>query len=119
MMVTHLLTGLVKTTIPKTDWIFTPEEAWQNLYQIVGFTTISNLFDEDVLLNVLGSCLHICTVHVKLSLKVSLLPLKQEHVALLSNANMSLMLNCLYIYLVGGWKPAIDSTWLLPLWEFW
>jgi hypothetical protein len=80
------------------------------LYQIVGFTTISNLFDEDVLLNVLGSCLHICTVHVKLSLKVSLLPLKQEHVALLSNANMSLMLNCLYIYLVGGWKPAIDST---------
>jgi hypothetical protein len=86
----------------------------------VGYcTTISDLFDEDVLLNVLCSCLHICTAHVKLSLNVSLLPLKQQHVALLSNTNISLMLNSLYVYLVGACKPAIDSTLLLAISEFW
>jgi len=98
MMVTHLLMGFGKDHNPKNWWIFTPEEVWQKLYQTVGYcTTISHIFYEDVLLNVLCSCLHICTVHVKLSLNVSLLPLKQQHVALLSNTNMSLMLNCLYI----------------------
>jgi hypothetical protein len=45
--------------------------------------------------------------------------LEAADVALLSNANISLMLNCLYVYLVGACKPAIDSTLLLPLWEFW
>jgi hypothetical protein len=85
MMVTHLLMGFGKDHNPKNWWIFTPEEAWQKLYQTVGCTTISNLLDEDALLNVLCSCLHICTVHVKFSHNVSLLPLKQQHVALLSN----------------------------------
>ncbi len=120
MMVTHLLMGFGKDHNPKNWWIFTPEEVSQKLYQTVGYcTTISHLFDEDVLLNVLCSCLHIFTVHVKLSLNVLLVPLKQQHVALLSNANISLMLNCLYVYLVGACKPAIDSTLLFPLWEFW